>query len=51
MLGLLLIGSAGLAVAPLAIMGSVVGFAVRQGLDRLDATRTAKAGSPSPAPS
>ncbi len=37
MLGMLLIGSAGLAVAPLAIMGSVVGFGVRQALDRLDA--------------
>ena len=33
MLAMLLIGSAGLAVAPFAIIGAVVGFGVRQGLD------------------
>ena len=44
MLGMLLIGSAGLAVAPLAIIGAVVGFGVRQGLDKADARRR-----PSPA--
>jgi hypothetical protein len=48
MLGMLLIGSAGLAVAPLAIMGSVVGFGMRQTLDRVDARRKAPL---SPAPS
>ena len=49
MLGMLLIGSAGLAVAPLAIMGSVVGFGVRQWLDRIDARRLPPAG-PLPSP-
>lgn len=39
MLGLLLIGGAGVAVAPFAIIGSVVGFAVRQRLDKHDASR------------
>jgi H+/Cl- antiporter ClcA len=39
MLGMLLIGAAGMAVAPLAILGAVIGFGVRQGLDRLDAKR------------
>lgn len=39
MLGLLLIGSAGMAIAPFAIIGAVVGFAVRQRLDRRDARR------------
>ncbi len=41
MLGMLLIGSAGLAVAPLAILGAVVGFGVRQRLDLIDARRSA----------
>lgn len=36
MLALLLIGGAGMEVAPFAIIGSVVGFAVRQRLDRHD---------------
>lgn len=36
MLGLLLIGGAGMEVAPFAIIGAVVGFAVRQRLDVLD---------------
>ncbi len=48
MLGMLLIGSAGLAVAPLAIMGSVVGFGVRQALDKVDAKRQSSV-SPAPA--
>jgi len=36
MLALLLIGGAGMDVAPFAIIGAVVGFAVRQRLDAMD---------------
>jgi hypothetical protein len=39
MLALLLIGGAGMDVAPFAIIGAVVGFAVRQQLDVLDRLR------------
>jgi H+/Cl- antiporter ClcA len=47
LLGMLLVGGAGAGIAPFAIVGAVVGFAVRQGLDRFDARRSA----PVPAPS
>ena len=40
MLALLLIGGAGMEIAPFAIIGAVVGFIVRQQLDALDAKRT-----------
>jgi H+/Cl- antiporter ClcA len=43
MLAMLLIGGAGAGIAPFAIMGAVVGFIIRQLLDRLDARRTAVA--------
>ena len=39
MLALLLIGGAGMEIAPFAIIGAVVGFIVRQQLDALDAKR------------
>lgn len=41
LLAMLLVGSAGPAVAPFAIIGSVVGFGMRQALDRFDAKRQA----------
>jgi H+/Cl- antiporter ClcA len=41
MLAMLLIGGAGAAIAPFAIIGAVVGFIIRQVLDRLDAGRVA----------
>jgi ABC-type branched-subunit amino acid transport system permease subunit len=41
MLAMLLIGGAGTAIAPFAIIGAVVGFIIRQVLDRLDAGRVA----------
>lgn len=40
MLGLLLIGGAGMEIAPFAIIGAVVGFVVRQRLDLLDRRST-----------
>jgi len=43
MLAMLLIGGAGAGIAPFAIIGAVVGFIVRQLLDRLDAKRAAEA--------
>ncbi len=41
LLAMLLVGSAGAAVAPFAIIGAVIGFGMRQGLDRFDAKRQA----------
>jgi len=41
MLALLLIGGAGMEIAPFAIIGSVVGFAVRQSFDGLTSHRPA----------
>ncbi|MDI1290012.1 MAG: chloride channel protein, partial [bacterium] len=41
LLAMLLIGSAGPAVAPFAIIGAVIGFGMRQALDRFDAKRQA----------
>ncbi len=41
MLAMLLIGGAGAGIAPFAIIGAVIGFIVRQLLDRLDAKREA----------
>ena len=41
LLAMILLSSSGVAVAPFAIMGAVVGFAVRQTLDKLDAKRAA----------
>ncbi|CAB4677954.1 unannotated protein [freshwater metagenome] len=41
-LAMVLLSSSGAAVAPFAIMGAVVGFGVRQGLDKRDAKRTSK---------
>jgi H+/Cl- antiporter ClcA len=49
LLGMLLVGGAGVGIAPFAIIGAVVGFAVRQGLDRIDARRTAAAPAAVPA--
>jgi H+/Cl- antiporter ClcA len=43
MLAMLLIGGAGAGIAPFAIIGAVVGFIVRQLLDRLDANRASEA--------
>ncbi|MBK9738297.1 MAG: chloride channel protein [Actinobacteria bacterium] len=43
MLAMLLIGGAGPGIAPFAIIGAVVGFIVRQGLDAFDAKRQADA--------
>lgn len=43
LLAVLLVGSAGPAVSPFAIMGAVIGFGLRQGLDRYDARRAAAA--------
>jgi hypothetical protein len=43
MLALLLIGGAGMEIAPFAIIGAVVGFIVRQQLDALDDRSTASA--------
>ena len=40
MLAVLLIGGAGMEIAPFAIIGAVVGFAVRQRLDGMDRRRT-----------
>ncbi len=40
LLAMVLLSSSGAAVAPFAIMGAVVGFGVRQGLDKRDAKRT-----------
>jgi H+/Cl- antiporter ClcA len=50
MLAMLLVGGAGAGIAPFAIIGAVVGFIIRQLLDRLDAKRanTAEA-APAPA--
>ena len=48
MLAMLLIGGAGPGIAPFAIIGAVVGFIIRQVLDRLDAKRTSAA-APTPA--
>lgn len=42
LLAMVLLSSSGAAVAPFAIMGAVVGFGVRQGLDKRDAKRTSK---------
>lgn len=42
MLAMLLIGAAGPAIAPFAIIGAVIGFIVRQLLDGLDAKRASK---------
>jgi len=42
LLAMVLLSSSGAAVAPFAIMGAVVGFGVRQGLDKHDAKRTSK---------
>jgi H+/Cl- antiporter ClcA len=39
MLAMLLIGGAGPGIAPFAIIGAVVGFIIRQALDRIDAKR------------
>ena len=39
LLAMLLVGTAGAAVAPFAIMGAVIGFGMRQALDRFDAKR------------
>lgn len=41
MLAMLLIGGAGPGIAPFAIIGAVIGFVIRQLLDRLDARRIA----------
>ena len=43
LLGLLIIGTAGAGIAPFAIVGAVIGFFVRQGLDRFNARTTAHA--------
>ena len=43
LLGLLIIGTAGAGIAPFAIVGAVIGFFVRQGLDRFNAHSTAHA--------
>jgi ABC-type branched-subunit amino acid transport system permease subunit len=44
---MLLIGGAGAGIAPFAIIGAVIGFIIRQALDRLDAHRqTAAAALP-----
>ena len=42
LLAMVLLSSSGAAVAPFAIMGAVVGFGVRQVLDKRDAKRTSK---------
>jgi H+/Cl- antiporter ClcA len=41
LLAVLILGSAGMAIAPFAIIGSVIGFGMRQALDRFDAKREA----------
>jgi H+/Cl- antiporter ClcA len=43
MLAMLLIGGAGPGIAPFAIIGAVIGFIIRQALDRLDARRSTPA--------
>lgn len=42
LLAMVLLSSSGAAVAPFAIMGAVVGFGVRQGLDKRDTKKTSK---------
>lgn len=49
MLAMLLIGGAGPAIAPFAIIGAVVGFIVRQALDVFDAKRKTTLAVPAPA--
>ncbi|MDP1878303.1 MAG: chloride channel protein [Actinomycetota bacterium] len=44
LLAVLILGTAGMTIAPFAIIGSVIGFGMRQALDRFDARRAA--GSP-----
>jgi hypothetical protein len=39
LLAMLLVASAGVQIAPFAIVGAVIGFAARQLLDRVDAKR------------
>jgi H+/Cl- antiporter ClcA len=46
MLAMLLVGGAGPGIAPFAIIGAVVGFIVRQGLDTFDAKRAVEAAPP-----
>lgn len=48
MLALLLIGGAGMDIAPFAIIGAVVGFVVRQWLDTIDAKRKEAISSSTP---
>ena len=43
LLAVLILGSAGMAIAPFAIIGAVVGFGMRQALDKFDARRAAAA--------
>lgn len=46
LLAMLILGSAGMAIAPFAIIGAVIGFGMRQALDRFDARRAAAAPAP-----
>lgn len=50
LLAVLILGTAGMTIAPFAIIGSVIGFGMRQALDRFDSRRAAVAAQAGQAP-